>query len=338
MKIDINLSDGRKSTVVVGESIDNLSDYAGNRKITILTDRNVYALYKDRFPECRVIIMPGGEKNKTLATVQSVVAGMIDAGVDRSGYVVGIGGGIVCDLTGFIASVYMRGVGFGFVSSTLLSQVDASVGGKNGVNCEGYKNMIGVFNQPDFVICDIDMLGTLPEREFRSGLAEVVKTALIADADLFRFIEEHVDDVRGKDTITDMVYRSVGIKADIVVADERETGERRKLNLGHTFGHAVEKLSTQYLHGEAVSIGTAFAAEISRKLGLLSDEETNRIKKLLSDLRLPVEADIPVDRLTEAARKDKKRSDDSVRFVLNAGIGNTEVRKMTFEQLNRLLV
>ncbi len=191
--------------------------------------------------------------------------------IDRTAFIVGIGGGIVCDITGFVASTYLRGVRFGFAATTLLAQVDASAGGKNGVNFSGYKNMVGMFNQPEFVICDPEVLQTLSERDRGCGLAEIVKHAAIADDGLFCYLEENVGEVLALSppTVRRMVYDSVVIKSEIVNRDEKETGERRKLNFGHTFGHAVEKI-TGAPHGEAVSIGMMVAARLSARRGYLA--------------------------------------------------------------------
>ncbi|MDR1170319.1 MAG: 3-dehydroquinate synthase, partial [Prevotellaceae bacterium] len=263
----------------------------------------------------------------------------IDAGADRKSLIVGFGGGIVCDMTGFIASIYMRGIKFGFVPTTLMAQVDASVGGKNGVNCDGYKNMIGVFNQPDFVLCDSKTLKTLPLRELKAGMAEVIKSGLIANSALFSYVEENIDAILNseKEQIDFIVSQCIGIKAKIVEIDEKESGERKKLNLGHTFGHAIEKHSNNLLHGEAVSIGLVIAAKISELLNLITNEDFIRIKNVLQKTGLPTGTDISPVNLLEAIGKDKKRENDSVHFVLNRGIGNSEIREISFNELAILL-
>ncbi|MCP4664736.1 MAG: 3-dehydroquinate synthase, partial [Deltaproteobacteria bacterium] len=235
---------------------------------------------------------------------------------------------------GFVASVYMRGVRFGFVSTTLLSQVDASVGGKNGVNFRGYKNMVGVFSQPEFVICDTDLLGTLPEREIRCGLAEVVKHAAIADPDLFSYLEKNAEKALLLDAgvIEKLVYASVVIKSSVVNRDEREKGERMKLNFGHTLGHAIERVAG-VPHGEAVSVGMAAAAELSKKRGYLSDEDAERIEALLRQLKLPTRLELDGDRVLDALKKDKKRKGDSIHFVFLHGIGNAVVEDVSISEL-----
>jgi 3-dehydroquinate synthase len=230
------------SQLLVGESIDNLSRYIEPLRTIIITDKTVQGLYQDRFPDCPVIAMDQGEKIKTLETVKDLYGRLVELEADRSAFILAIGGGIVCDVAGFVASTYMRGIHFGFVSTTLLAQVDASVGGKNGVNFGGYKNMVGVFNQPEFVVCDLAMLKTLPVREILCGYAEIIKHGAIADARMLDFLETHRDAALDLDQaiVAFLVYRSVEIKAGVVTRDERERGERRKLNFGHTFGHAIE--------------------------------------------------------------------------------------------------
>ena len=220
---------------------------------------------------------------RPMEVVDETLELFIELGADRSTFVLAVGGGIVTDVAGFAAATYMRGLSFGFVSTTLLGQVDASVGGKNGVNVDGYKNMAGTFKQPRFVICDPEMLRTLSDREFRAGLAEVVKAAVIADADLFTRIENVSFEALRTDTdlLTDAISAAVRVKADIVERDEHETGDRRKLNLGHTLAHAIEKCSNRMNHGEAVAVGTALIAAAAVKLGVLQPADRDRIVNCL---------------------------------------------------------
>lgn len=330
-------AESKYSYIHIGESIKNLPKYIEGQKVIILTDSNITRLYRNDFPEGIPVIEMGlGEKNKTLDTINYIMAKLVEYEADRSSMLVAIGGGIVCDVGGFAASVYMRGIAFGFVSSTLLSQVDASVGGKNGVNHEGFKNMIGVFNQPEFVICDTNMLSTLDTEQFRSGFAEIIKAGAIKDALLFDYCQEHSEAALENDTetITHMVYESVRIKANVVEADERENGERRLLNFGHTFAHALEK-KTGILHGKAVSIGMVLAAKVSHKLGMIAEEDVNKIIHLLERYGLPVKSDIPVDQLFQAMKQDKKRSGDSIHLVLLESIGHAVTRKITYNELQK---
>jgi 3-dehydroquinate synthase len=326
------------SIVRIGESLQGLSRYLPPGKTVIITDANVREAYERFFPKAEVIEIGTGEGIKSLETVGGVYEALIRCEADRASFIVGIGGGIVCDVTGYAASTYLRGLKFGFVASTLLAQVDAAVGGKNGVNWKGYKNMIGVFNQPDFVICDPSLLRTLPRKEILSGMAEIVKHALIADADLFFYLEENgprLLDLR-PEVVERLVEDSVRIKSSIVNRDEREQGERRILNFGHTFGHALEKVAG-VSHGEAVSVGMVLAAAISEQKGYLAREDRKRIGKLLSDLGLPLEIPCPKERLLEALRKDKKREGDRVHFVLLEALGRAGVEDLSFEELETYL-
>ncbi len=322
------------SRILIGERLGNLEDYVPAENVVIITDANIRRYYSDELPSSKVIEIGAGEKAKTLNTVQDIFGELMELEADRSIFIVGIGGGIVSDIAGFVASTYLRGVRFGFVSTTLLSQVDASVGGKNGVNFRGYKNMVGVFSQPEFVICDTDLLRTLPEREILCGFAEVVKHAAIADPDLFSYLERNVKKALLRDAavIEKFVYDSVVIKSSIVNRDEREKGERMKLNFGHTFGHAIERVSG-IPHGEAVSAGMAAAAELSKKRGRLPPEDAERIEGLLRQLKLPTRLQLDGDRVIDALKKDKKRKGDNINFVLLHGIGNAVVEEVSISEL-----
>ena len=337
--IELSTSNSSTSKVVVGEKIANLSQYMPSAcQVILLVDENVEQLYKKELSTYERLIVPLGERNKTLATVESLARQLLSLGADRSTFIVGVGGGITCDIANFVASIYMRGVRCGLVSTTLLSQLDASIGGKNGVNLDGYKNMLGVFSQPEFVICDVDMLATLPDREYKGGLSELIKAALITDLSLFRYISQNRERILTKDIdiLTGLIYRGVEIKAGIVRCDERETGERKKLNLGHTFAHAIEA-SGELNHGEAVSVGLIIAANISQKLGLLTNEEVAEIENTLQLFGLPVKTNIPKETLLNAIRKDKKKQGKNISFILMKGLGSCKVRKLTFGEVAQLL-
>lgn len=329
---------GKNSDILVGEKIENLSHYTPSDNVIIITDENVSAHYRKTFPDCRIITIGTGEAVKTLDTAAIIYQKLLESDAQRSTFLVGIGGGIVCDITGFIASTFLRGINFGFVSSTLLSQVDASVGGKNGVNHKGYKNMIGVFNQPDFVICDNRLLKTLPERELLSGFAEIVKHGAIEDADYFTYLEENHEKALGldSDVIEKIVYESVMIKSTIVNRDEKEKGERRKLNFGHTFGHAIEK-TLKIPHGEAVSLGMVLAGSLSAKKGLLAPEKAERLTALLKKYKLPVAINFDRNLILEALDKDKKREGDNILFVLLKDIGESVVQEISIDELKTII-
>ena len=325
------------STLLVGEPLRHLPRYLPSQPPVIITDENVHRRYADQFPSGHVITIGTGETIKTLDTVARIYDELMQLEADRSSCIVGIGGGIVCDITGFVAATYMRGVRFGFVATTLLAQVDASVGGKNGVNFGGYKNMVGTFNQPDFVLCDLEMLASLPEEQLQSGFAEIVKHAAIADADMFAYLEQNAVRALALDlaVIENLVYESLVIKSTIVNRDEKETGERRKLNFGHTFGHAVEKV-TGVTHGQAVSIGMVLAARLSRRRGLLTAQEEQRLQNLLAQLRLPLQKTFDRQAVLEALGKDKKRERESVHFILLNGLGKAVVTDIPLSELRDL--
>lgn len=320
----------RRSNVFVGRAEDLLPELLPDGRVIVISDSNIDRCYHRLLSSYEHILIGIGEQSKTFVTVDKVFRALMEIGADRNCFILGIGGGIVTDVAGFVASTYMRGVDFGFVSTTLLGQVDASVGGKNGVNVGGYKNIAGSFNQPHFVVCDISMLSTLPDREFRAGLAEIIKAAIIGDADLFGLLENTAFDRLRKDEelLCRVVESSIRVKAAIVAADERESGVRRKLNLGHTIAHAIEKSVRGVNHGEAVAIGLRYMASVAERMGVLGEEDAKRIASVLDwfgfDTALPAD----MRKLLKAIRKDKKRDGDSLHLIVPAAIG--DVRDYTF--------
>ena len=329
-----------RSGIYIGPVKDILSGVLPEGRVVVVSDATIDRLYHPLLEKYDTILIGLGESVKTLQTVETIYRRFIELGVDRSTFVLAVGGGIVTDVAGFAASTYMRGLKFGFVSTTLLGQVDASVGGKNGVNVDGYKNMAGTFTQPQFVICDPGLLRTLPDREFRAGLAEVVKAAIIADADLFGRIENTTFEALRTDTdlLTDAVSAAIRVKADIVERDEHESGDRRKLNLGHTLAHAIEKCSNRMNHGEAVAVGTALIAGAAVKLGVLSEADRDRIVHVLMQLGFDLTPPVDVKRLLKEVGKDKKNEEGILRIVLPVGIGDCEVRPMKIDDFAALYV
>ncbi len=332
-KHEIQVSSGH-SQICVGESIQNLAHYLGSGKKVIITDSNVRRCHGFRFSDYDTIEIESGEQNKTLEAVEKIYQKFLELELDRSSFVTAIGGGMVCDVAGFAASTFMRGIDFGFVPSTLLAQVDASIGGKNGVNFQGFKNLVGVFNQPQFVLCDTDLLYTLPEKELACGIAEVVKHALIQSASLFEYLEQEWASLLSlqKDTVEKVINDSVVIKSWIVQSDALEKGVRKKLNFGHTLGHAIEK-EAQISHGEAISIGMVLASKISAARGMISSQEVDHITSLLKKLKLPTEVSSSKEVILDAIKKDKKRQGKDIHFVLLAEIGKAEVTPMTYAEL-----
>ncbi len=341
-EIKINITD-HLSKVRVGESISNIRSYAAPDNTVIVTDENLDKYYSEMFTGYPVIVIGTGEGIKTLATVETIIRRLIELRAHRKTFLLGIGGGIVCDITGFAASIYMRGIPFGFVSTSLLSQVDASVGGKNGVNIDGLKNMAGVINQPEFVICDNRMLNTLPDEEYTNGMAELIKTACLESDGLYKFISDNREKLlnRDNDAAAEAVYRSVKFKAKIVEEDEREESVRRILNLGHTLGHAVEKVKGTK-HGFAVSAGIGFALELSKEYGLIDSSVVNEVKDLLKYFGLPcslneVTQKGDISELIKAVESDKKKGGDTINFILLKGIGESVIRSIKSEELMKYI-
>lgn len=326
------------SKILIGESISNLNKYAPLKNTFIISDTNVDKIYRSSFPNLPVFVIKAGEPSKNLLNTSEIYRWLLDQGADRSSFIIGIGGGVVCDIAGFVASTFMRGIKFGFVATTLLAQVDASVGGKNGVDLDGYKNIIGTFNLPQFVICDISMLKTLPPVELSNGMAEVVKHALINDKTKFEFIENNVEGILAlnSDVLEYLVNRSVKIKAEIVEKDMHEGGLRRVLNLGHTWGHAIEKI-TGISHGQAVSIGLVFSAKLSYQKGMITIAEWDRIVNLLNKLGLPVNTEINPCEGIDIIKKDKKKKGKCIHFILMKGIGEVEVVEISFDELKKFI-
>lgn len=327
------------SHIQLGESFHHLEQYIGKRNAAIVTDEIVYSLYHDLMPSKNITVIETGEAFKTLQTVEVLYQKFLEYGLDRAALIVAVGGGLVCDIAGFAASTYLRGISFGFVPTTLLAQVDASVGGKNGVNFHGYKNLIGTFTQPEFVLIDVGVLNTLPARILGCGFAEAIKHGAIADAQLFAFMEEHAAAIRNldPDSLERIVSDSVIIKTSIVNQDEKEHGERRKLNFGHTVGHAVENVM-KIPHGEAVAIGMVAAAELSQQFGYLTQAEVERLTTLLTLYDLPTTIDTTNRQaLKQALHKDKKRYGEKMKFVLLTAIGTAMVQEVLIKDLEQII-
>lgn len=305
----------------------------------VVTDSGVEALHAAPAAEalaaagitCDLLVVEAGEGSKSLAVAESLWCKLLELETDRKSIVVALGGGVVGDLAGFVAATYGRGLALVQVPTTLLAQVDSSVGGKTGINLPGAKNMVGAFWQPIGVLVDPAVLATLPDREYRSGLAEVVKYGVILDSNLFEFLEQHVSQInaRDADTLAHVIARCCRLKADVVEQDEREeSGLRAVLNYGHTFGHALEATTgyATWLHGEAVAIGMMQAARLAERLGRVDSRLVARQKQLLTALHLPVASDrIDRDALMAAMLHDKKVAHGQLRFILPDRIGHVEL-------------
>jgi 3-dehydroquinate synthase len=332
----LTLAAGTGTTeLLFGERLRALDRLASGTKRFAITDATVRGLYGDRLEGFQILEMGQGEANKTLATVERLYHDLLEAGADRDSFVVGVGGGIVCDVAGFVASTYLRGLRFGFAPTTLLAQVDASVGGKNGVNLERYKNLVGSFNQPRFVLLDYEVLRTLPARELRCGMAEVVKAAAIADPELFEFLEDSAERVMALEpqAIARAVEGAVRVKAGVVTRDEKESGERMLLNFGHTFGHAIEK-TLGLPHGEAVSLGMVLACDLAVAQGVLSRDAASRVERLLERIGLPTRTKLDPEAIAEAITKDKKRTGAQIKAILLERIGRAAIHPVSLSTLD----
>ena len=323
---------GNGNLVDIGSSLQRF-DF--NRKIAVISNPTVLSLYGDAVSrslseagfECLEIVLPDGEEYKNLEAVELIYGKLLQARFDRKSALIALGGGVIGDITGFAASTYMRGIDFVQIPTTLLAQVDSSVGGKTGVNHPLGKNMIGTFWQPRLVWIDTGTLRTLPRRDFLAGMAEVIKYGIIWDNSFFDFLDQRREAVLSlnPEDLVRIIRRSCEIKADVVSRDEREAGLRAILNYGHTIGHAVETATgyTSYLHGEAVGIGMVLEAVLANKCGLLSQDDVSRIKHLVRTYGLPYDlpAGIDIARLLDAMKLDKKAVSGDLKFVLPERIG-----------------
>ena len=334
-KIIINTPLAR-SEILVGEQWESVNRMLPEHGVVIITDENVLGIYGDRFPRFPVFKVEAGETSKKLEVVEQLAEKLLAAGIDRTGFILAIGGGVVCDIAGFLASVYMRGIRCAYISSTLLSQVDASTGGKTGINLGNTKNILGSFRQPEFVICDPVMLHTLPEEEFLSGLSELIKTAIIGNERLFEMIEHNYDGIEARDTelLSLMIGMSVNFKASVVSEDEKESGLRRILNFGHTYGHAIE-MHNSLKHGFAVASGMELATTFSFSKGLITESERRRIVDLLKKYKLLREHNIPDDQIGQFILHDKKKTGTDLHFVFINGIGKALVEKIPVGEVIR---
>lgn len=299
-----------------------------------ITDENVYAAHRDKFSGWKIIVIKPGEQYKNQETVNDVISRLIGLHADRQTYIVGIGGGVVTDITGFVASIYMRGVRFGFVPTSILAMVDASLGGKNGIDVGVYKNLVGIINHPGFLLYDYTFLETLPDEEWINGFAEVIKHACIKDKGMFDFLEENSlmkfqssVEMTGK-----LIKQNVDIKYNVVVNDEHETGERKLLNFGHTIGHAIENTS-KLSHGNAISIGMVAGCRISEKINRFDADESKKLIELLQKYELPVSFDFDKQKTWEVLQYDKKKSGDNMNFVVLDHIGKASVQSIQMEHL-----
>jgi len=328
MQIDVKLKE--KSYKVF---IDELKSIKLDTKVAVVTNPTVSALHVERLlsridaRECHVITVPDGEKYKNFETLNQILEECFELRLDRKSVLIAFGGGVIGDMTGFAASIYQRGIDFIQVPTTLLASVDASVGGKTGINNKYGKNLVGAFWQPKTVYCETSFLKTLPKREFNAGVAEIVKMAVMFDKDFFEWLEKN--SLHVEENLQYAIRECVKIKAAVVNRDEREEGIRAVLNYGHTFGHVVENETNynEYLHGEAVSIGIVMANKLAVRLELLREDEQKRVKKLLLSYDLPVDYRMEsVEKFYDAFYLDKKSFNTKIKFILPNSIGEHSIR------------
>ena len=302
----------------------------------IITDENLYDLHAEKLTGYRVIKIAAGEEYKNQFTVDSIIEELILMGAGKNTFLVGLGGGVVTDITGYVASIYMRGIKFGLVPTSILSMVDAAIGGKNGIDVGVYKNMVGTILQPEFIFYDYVFLETLPVKEWVNGFAEVIKHACIKDELLFRVLEKYSlhEYQTDKTLIADLVEKNVEIKTSVVTNDEFEKGERKLLNFGHTIGHAIENLHS-IPHGHAVSIGMVAACNLSVQLNNFHADEATKIVRLLARYHLPVDVETDHARVFEVLKMDKKRQGEGVQFILLQKIGKAEIKYISLTELEK---
>jgi 3-dehydroquinate synthase len=302
----------------------------------MITDENVYKKHREKFKGWNCIVLKAGEEFKIQSTADAIIEQLIAMNSGRQTFLIGVGGGVVTDITGYVASVFMRGLRFGFVPSSLLAMVDAAIGGKNGIDVGVYKNMVGTFNQPTFIFYDFSLLTSLPDNEWSNGFAEIIKHAFIRDAGMFRELEKRSpgDYRKNKSALVKLIRRNALLKAGVVKKDEFEKNERRLLNFGHTLGHALEN-QYELSHGQAISIGMTFAAHLSEKLTGL--KEPDRLTGLLSKYGLPTYASFNKKKVYEVLKMDKKKERKDMNFVLLENIGKGLVKKISLKDLQGFL-
>jgi 3-dehydroquinate synthase len=303
----------------------------------ILTDENVFAAHKAKFKGWQTIVLKAGEQYKVQATVDNVIAQLLAFGADRKTTLVGVGGGVVTDIAGYVAGIYMRGINCGFVPSSLLAMVDASIGGKNGIDVGVYKNMVGLIRQPSFLLFDSSLLRSLPKTEWQNGFAEIIKHACIKDYGMFnRLLKPYSlsNFQKDKRLLNELISRNVFIKTKVVLNDEFEQGERKLLNFGHTLGHAIENMY-ELSHGQAISIGMHYASLIAEEL--TGFKQTAAVDEMLKKFGLPVNMAFDSSKAFDILKKDKKKDKDNINYILLDKIGKGVIHTMPFTQLEEII-
>lgn len=316
---------------------ETLSAY-GREKLVIITDENIVGFHRQMLEGFRVISITPGEQNKQQPTVDNIIRQLLDLQADRQTVVVGLGGGVVTDIAGYVASIFKRGVRLVQAPTSILAMVDAAIGGKNGVDVGQYKNQVGTIYQPEQVVFDYEFLKSLPESEWRNGFAEIIKHACIKDAAMFNELKQHsLDAYRNRPSLlADIIERNVAIKIDIVINDEFETGDRKLLNFGHTIGHAVEA-AYHIPHGQAISIGMVEAGKLSENINGFEAASQQQMISLLETYGLPVQFDYDKKKIWSLLMNDKKRENDQMSFILLSSIGKGIVKNIPLTELHTLI-
>ena len=318
--------------------LDYLQNIVLKEQAVLITDHNVFENHKLFFHNWKTIVIPAGEEHKQQSTVDYIINTLIELNADRQTFIVGIGGGVVTDITGYAASVYMRGLRFGFVPTTILAMVDAAIGGKNGVDVGIFKNLVGLIKQPEFLLFDYTLLKTLPHAQWVNGFAEVIKHASIKDAALFALLENETVEIFQDDNnkLAALIEKNVSIKTGVVINDEFEKGDRKLLNFGHTIGHAIEN-RYRLPHGHAVSIGMIAACALSESISHLAPGDTKRVKNLLERYHLPTNFIFDKEKILEVIQLDKKRAAGTMNFVLLNKIGEASVQPVSMNHLKSFI-
>lgn len=327
---------GKPTTYYLDAGFDYLEKLVDKDHAVVVTDEHLFATQQKKFGGWNTIVIHAGEEFKVQATVDSIISQLIEMGADRQTTLVGVGGGVVTDITGYVAAIYMRGLPFGLVPTSVLAMVDAAIGGKNGIDVGVYKNMVGTIRQPSFLLHDYSLLKTLPKEEWVNGFAEIIKHAAIRDATLFRELEKNKlgNYQKDKAALARLIRRNVAIKSAVVTQDEFEKGDRRLLNFGHTLGHAIENVY-ELSHGQAISIGMVAACMISEEL--LDFKETDRVMAVLKRYGLPTLAEFDPKEVMDVMRRDKKKVKDTMNYVLLKKLGQAVVKPIPVAELGKLL-
>jgi 3-dehydroquinate synthase len=331
----VKFSNSTVSFVLDGSfaAIDKMVD---KTQAIYITDENVYALHQKKFKGKKTIVIPAGEEHKQQATVDFIIEALLNFGATRQAVLIGVGGGVVTDMVGYVAGIYMRGVAVGFVPTTILAMVDASIGGKNGIDIGLYKNMAGLIRQPQFLVYDLDFLKSLPQHQWENGFAEIIKHAAIKDAKMMK--ELSVNNLsfyqKNKKALASLIERNVQIKVKVVQKDEFEKGDRKLLNFGHTIGHAIENQHI-LLHGHAISIGMVYAAKISQVLTGFS--ETNILVETLKKYGLPTAMRFDIQETMQVMQKDKKKATAGMQYVVLQKIGKASCETIPMKSLEKLI-